>query len=99
MRLCISVEKGAVRAQFLGKRDGLRYEIVSHTLGEIAPPPPIVKEGAEEDILRSPKNGVKSEAYLETYQGDALLSRKLLRTDEYRPVQGIIVKKIPAESD
>jgi vancomycin resistance protein YoaR len=99
VRLCISVEKGAVRAQFLGERDGLRYEIVSHTLGEIAPPPPIIKEGAEEDILRSPKNGVKSEAYLETYQGDALLSRKLLRTDEYRPVQGIIVKKIPAESD
>lgn len=99
VRLSAKAEEGAVRVRFSGKRDGLRYEIVSQTLAEVAPPPPIVKEGEAEGILRSPKNGVKSEAYLECYRGESLLSRKRLRVDEYRPVQGIIVKKIQAEGD
>ena len=40
------------------------------------------------------KKGIKSEMYLERYRGESLLSRKRLRCDEYRPIQGIIVKKI-----
>jgi hypothetical protein len=71
-----------------------RFEISSAILEEIAPPPPIVKEGEKEEIVRSPKNGIKSEAYIERYRGDILLSRKRLRVDEYRPVQGILAKKI-----
>ena len=85
---------GGVRVAFFGKNEGDRYEITSSVLEEIPPPPPIVKEGTTEEILRSPKNGVKSEAYIERYRGDKLLSRKRLRKDEYRPVQGILVKKI-----
>ena len=53
-----------------------------------------MKEGDKDEILRSPKNGLKSEAYLEKYRGNALLSKTRLRTDEYRPTQGIIAKKI-----
>lgn len=94
VRLIAETFEGGIRVSFLGKRDGYRYEIVSSVLGETPPPPPIVKEGEKEEILRSPKNGVKSEAYLERYYGDRLVSRKRLRVDEYRPVQGIIVKKI-----
>lgn len=94
VRLQASVFEGGVKISFFGKNEGDRYEIVSETLGEIPPPPPIVKAGETEGILRSPKNGVKSQAFLERYRGEKLLSRKRLRTDEYRPIQGIVVKKI-----
>ena len=99
LRLCINVQNGVLRVQFLGKKENVRYEICTEIIGEIAPPPPIVKEGDKEDVLREPKNGVKSRAYLEIYRGNSLLSRTHLRTDEYRPIQGIIVKKMPVESD
>lgn len=94
VKLSATAENGAVRVSFLGQKDGYRYEIESKLIAEIPPPTPIVKEGDKEEILRSPKNGVKSEAYVERYYGDKLVSRKKLREDEYRPVQGIIVKKI-----
>ena len=99
VRLIADVFEGGVRVSFSGKKDACRYEIVSQVLSETPPPTPIVKEGEREEILRSPKNGVKSEAYLERYVGDKLVSRKRLRTDEYRPVQGIIVKKIDNPRD
>lgn len=83
-----------IRVAFFGKNEGYRYEITSKILGEIPPPEPIVKEGDKDEIIRSPKNGIKSEAYLECYRGENLLSRKHLRTDEYRPIQGIVGKKI-----
>ena len=85
---------GGLRVTFYGKNEGDRYEIISNILEEIPPPVPIVKEGGEDKILRSPKNGVKSEMYLERYRGGALLARKRMRVDEYRPIQGIIVKKV-----
>ena len=91
--LSAKVEKGSVKMTFFSKNQGVRYEITSQILGEIPPPPPIVKEGEKEEILRAPLNGVRSEMYLESYKGNVLLSRKKMRTDEYRPVQGIIVKK------
>ncbi|MBQ8322661.1 MAG: VanW family protein [Clostridia bacterium] len=99
VRLSAQVFDGGIRVSFYGKNEGDRYEITASVLAEIPPPPPIVKEGETEGILRSPKNGVKSEAYLERYRGDKLLSRKRLREDEYRPVQGILVKKIGNTTD
>ena len=79
---------------FYGKNEGDRYEIISNILGEVPPPAPIVKEGNADEIIRSPKNGVKSEMYLERYKGESLISRKRMRVDEYRPIQGIIAKKV-----
>ena len=38
------------------------------------------------------KNGIKSESFLECYFKNRLLYKKRLRKDEYRPIQGIIVK-------
>ena len=99
VRLTAEVFNGGVRVCFLGKKDAYRYELVSQVLSETPPPAPIVKEGEREEILRSPKNGIRSEAYLERYLGDKLLSRKRLRTDEYLPIQGIIVKKIGNTAD
>ena len=92
--LSAKVENGSLKITFFGKNEGDRYEIISKTIEEIPPPPPIVKEGDRLEILRQEKCGVKSELYLERYRGNTLLSRKRLRRDEYRPIQGIIVKKI-----
>lgn len=92
--LTAQVFEGGLRISFYGKNEGYRYEIISQTLAEIPPPAPIVREGKEDGIMRSPKNGVKSEMYLERYKGESLLSRKRMRVDEYRPIQGIIVKKV-----
>lgn len=86
--------KGGIRVCFYGKNEGYRYEITSRVLEEIPPPEPIVKEGEGESVLRQEKSGAKSEAYIECYRHGALLSKKRLRTDEYRPIQGIIVKKV-----
>ena len=94
IRICAWVFSGGLRVTFYGEGDGLRREIVSEEKGEISPPPPIVKDGEREEIIRSPKNGIKSESYLETYRGTQLISREKLRTDEYLPTQGIIVKKM-----
>ena len=91
--LSAKVDNGSVKITFYGKNQGLRYEICSRILEEISPPPPIVKDGGKDEILRAPLNGLRSEAYLECYKGETLLSRKRLRKDEYRPLQGIIVKK------
>jgi vancomycin resistance protein YoaR len=84
---------GGLKISVYGKKDGYRYELISKTLEQIPPPPPLIKESEKDEILRAPKNGVKSEAYLEKYQGEQLLSRIRLRTDEYKPTQGIFGKK------
>ena len=91
--LSAQVEKGSVNITFFGKNQGLRYELCSQILEEITPPPSIVKEGEEEGVLRQPIGGVRSQLYVECYRGEQLLYRKCLRKDEYRPLQGIIIKK------
>ena len=93
VRLCFSVLEGGIKVSVLGQNEGDRYEIISKILEEIPPPPPIVKTGDEEGVLRAEKCGIKSEMYLERYRGKQLISRKRLRIDEYRPIQGIIAKK------
>ena len=67
---------------------------LSKLLEEIPPPVAIVKDGEQDGILREEKQGAKSELYLERYKNGKLVSRKRLRKDEYRPIQGIIVKKV-----
>ena len=96
--LFAEVFEGGLRVVFYGKNEGYRYEVTSRTLGEISPPEPIIKEGDKDEIIRSPQNGIRSEAYLECYKGTSLLLRKRIRTDEYRPIQGIIGKKITKET-
>ena len=92
--LSSKTKKGAIQITFYGKPIAERYELVSQTLAEVPPPAPIIKEGDKEEILRAEKQGIKSELYLERYLGDKLIERKRLRKDEYRPIQGIIVKKV-----
>lgn len=92
--LSVKTTGESVCATFYGKNEGYRYEINTVILEKIAPPIPIVKTGEEEGIIRASKEGIKSEAYLECYKNGCLLFRKRLRVDEYRPIQGIIGKKI-----
>lgn len=96
--LSAKVVDGGVCVTFYGKNEGYRYGITAKILEEIPPPAPIVKEGEKEEVLRQEKPGVKSESYLECYKNGVLLSRKRLRVDEYRPIQGIIGKKIAKET-
>ncbi|MBQ7912600.1 MAG: VanW family protein [Clostridia bacterium] len=92
--LSAKTKNGAIQISFYGKRIAERYELSSQTLEQIPAPAPIVKEGRADEVLRAEKQGVKSELYLERYVGDKLIARIRLRTDEYRPIQGIIVKKV-----
>ncbi len=91
--LSVKPFENGVKVTFYGKNEGDRYEITSQILEEVPPPAPIIKLGGEEEILRGEACGVKSEAYLECYRQNALLFRKRIRVDAYRPIQGIIVKK------
>lgn len=99
VRLSVAVKDGGVTAKFFGVRKAYQYVIVSRVLEETPPPMPIVKEGEENGILRAEKNGIKSEAYLETYQNGVIVGRKRLRKDNYLPIQGIIVKKMVNATD
>jgi vancomycin resistance protein YoaR len=72
----------------------IEYKIFTRVLEEIPPPKAEERAGEKEEILRKGKKGVKSEAYLEKYEKGALVSRKLLRKDEYLPIREIIVKKV-----
>ena len=90
----VRVFSGGLRASVYGKNEGYRYALVSRAIEEIPPPPPIVKEGEDGEIFREEKAGLKSELYLERYKDTILIGRKRLRTDEYRPIQGIIGKKV-----
>ena len=92
--LSAKAENGWIRITFYGKANGERYELVSKLLEEIPPPVAIVKDGEQDGVLREEKQGAKSELYLERYKNGKLVSRKRLRKDEYRPIQGIIVKKV-----
>ena len=91
--LSVQTFDGGITARFYGKSMPFRYEIVTKVVEEIDPPPDIVKDGGREEILRLSQKGIKSEMYLECYQGERLVSSKRMRVDEYRPIQGIIVKK------
>ena len=92
--LSAKAENGAIRIAFYGKSNGERYELVSNLLQQTPPPTPVIKEGEKDGVIRAEKCGVKSELYLETYKNGVLIAKKRLRTDEYRPIQGIIVKKV-----
>lgn len=92
--LSVTIFKNGLRVTFYGEKEGDRYEIVSKIVAEMPPPAPIVKEGEEDGVLRNEQWGIRSEAYLERYRGNALLSREKIRTDEYRPIQGILLKKV-----
>lgn len=94
VHLNVRTFEGGLRAAVYGKNEGYRYELVSRFLEEVPPPAPIVKEGDEEGVLRAEKSGAKSELYVESYKGGQLVEKKRLRIDEYRPIQGIIVKKV-----
>ena len=94
VRFSLTAKGGVLRVKIYGEGDGYTYKTVSKTLGEIPPPPPIEKVGEKEEILRYERAGIKSVLYLQRYKNGSLVSQTLLRSDEYRAVRGIIVKKI-----
>lgn len=99
VRIEAKVKDGSIKISFYGAGLAYRYKVVSEKIEEIPPPPALIKAGEKEEVLRVEKSGLKSACFLETYKADRLCSRKRLRVDEYRAVQGIIVKKIEEGSN
>ena len=95
----VSVKNGVLRVRIFGKGEGYTFKLVSQVLETVAPPNPIEKEGEEDKILRRERAGVKSVCYLEKYRKGTLVAKNELRADEYRPIQGMIVKKITRVSN
>ena len=91
--LSVVVSKGAITATAYGKQDGYKREMECKELETMPPPPPEIKYGEKDEIVRYGKDGVKSECYLKTYRNGVLLSVKRLRVDNYLPTRGIIIKK------
>ncbi len=98
VRIRVKVKNGDLTVTVYGLKSPserkIEYKIFSRVVEEIPPPEPEVREGEKEEILRKAKNGIKSELYLERYEKGVLVSRKLLRKDDYLAVREIIVKKI-----
>ena len=90
--------EGSVSVECFGLSDGYRYRTESVVLYRLAPPPESVVEGEEDRVLRAAKEGIASESYLLKYdKSGKLISRRLLRRDNYAVVQGIRqVKKQPS---
>lgn len=88
----LSALTGENFVQFIiyGKPDGRRYEMQSEVLRRIPPPPAEIREGEEEKVIRSEKEGIASESYLLVYdRAGNLISRTLFRRDTYAATQGI----------
>lgn len=83
------VTGGAITVTVRGAKTGLTYAIESKTLAYLPPEPP--EETTESALVREGRDGLKSEAYLKTYQGGSLISVKRLRADAYAPVRGKIL--------
>lgn len=66
------------------------YEEIKDTAGTLAP--------GEKKVLKSPKAGLVSSAYMEYYQNGVLVSRKRIRQDYYSPQKGIIMVSPPLEA-
>ena len=94
VRLQSKTFDGGITVSFYSECKIDKYALVSIKTGEFPPPPPVIKAGEKEETIRQERTGTKSELYLERYKKGKLISRKRLRIDEYRPTQGIIVKKI-----
>lgn len=86
--LAAAVGEGYLRISFYGKKTDFTYEIESRTLAEIPPPDQPQTDGKKAEYLRPPVSGLKSEAYLKTYQKGVLVSVKRLRQDVYAPQAG-----------
>lgn len=83
-----SVKQGSVTVECFGLPDGKQYKTESVVLYRLAPPPMEIVEGEEEKVLRAEKEGLASESYLLTYENGRLVSRTLLRRDNYAVVRG-----------
>lgn len=87
------VGAGWLRFTLRGKATETEYSIESRSLGEIPPPEPLIEAGERDEIIRFGQAGMRSEAYLKTYEKGVLVSVRRLRSDEYAPQRGVIRKK------
>ena len=97
--LYMRANKNSVTAEIYGKNYGYTFETESICLLTLPPPPPQIIEGEEDRILRSGKNGLKSESYLTCYRHGKRIKSVRIRRDTYAFVQGIEQKKPAVEEN
>ena len=95
--LSVKTGEGSLTATVYGKETGREYRRVSKVLKRIAPPAGKVVEGKTDAVIRLPKEGMVSEAYLDVYEDGKLVERRKLRKDKYAPVQGIEQKAVQSD--
>lgn len=83
---------------FYGKSDGLTYERASEIVSYTEPEESIVEEGEEDLVKVAPKRGIKSTGSILVYKDGVLKEKRQIRTDEYKSVQGVLVKKRSEEA-
>ncbi|MBR7186453.1 MAG: VanW family protein [Clostridia bacterium] len=94
-----SAEGGILSFSFYGMPDGNTYEVESHVLYRLEPPPMKVVEGSENRVVRAEREGLASESFRLVYDGAGnLLSRTLIRRDTYACVQGI-EERVPERTE
>ena len=96
-------QNGVARVRIFGLKSELKIVPVSVVRETISPPEeelvadlehkylPVEAESGDKMRIRNPKDGIKSEAYLEYYRGAVLVRRIKIRSDYYRPLRGMTV--------
>ncbi len=83
-----------------GLPDGYTYRTESVVLERLAPPPPHVLQAGEDIPLRRAREGLRSESYLNKYDGAGrLVLRKRIRADRYAAVQGVVLPEEEPQND
>ena len=94
---------GTARVRIFGLKSEFKIVPVSVVRETVSPPEeelvadlehkylPAEAESGDRLTVRNPKDGIKSEAYLEYYRGTTLVRRIKIRSDSYRPLRGMTV--------
>lgn len=85
----VNVFKGGITCRIYGYDDGVKRSFVSRVVGTIEQPQDVIVFGEEEKVLSHGREGTISEGYL-VEERDGIITEKLVRTDRYSPVAGII---------
>ena len=93
------VKGGALRVEFYGKASDVIYERKSIVTEVLLPPEPQILEGEADAVVRSEKNGLKSEGYLIIREKGKPERQVRIRKDKYAPVQGIYQRGASAQED
>lgn len=83
-------EEGRLTVSFFGRGDGFSYSTESRVTGIVPQPEAKVVDGEEELVLRSGRDGLRSEGYLIRTRRGRVKKAVRIRRDVYFPVQAVL---------